>query len=191
MAGDGVTMSTETLEDRARVALAAVPDPEIPTCSIVDLGMVERVEATGDALEVDLLPTFVGCPAKDIIAEDVDEALRAVAGGREVRVRFVYDPPWTTGRITPKGKEGLRELGISPHREASPGNPGTMVVPLMQPARISCPYCGSEETVMEAAFGPTPCRTTHFCRSCRNPFEGFKEKRRQPAGSASSPSTTR
>jgi ring-1,2-phenylacetyl-CoA epoxidase subunit PaaD len=167
------------LERQVWEALASVPDPEIPTCSIVDLGMVERVELNGEGMEVDLLPTFVGCPAKDVIGEDVEAALRRVSDGRSVRVRFVYDPPWTTDRITEAGKEALRALGISPHWDRPAGGPVT--VSLMREAGTPCPYCGSVNTVMEAAFGPTPCRTTHFCRSCRNPFEGFKEKLRSPS----------
>jgi ring-1,2-phenylacetyl-CoA epoxidase subunit PaaD len=179
----------DTMQGRVWDALASVPDPEIPTCSIVDLGMVERVEVTeNDVVVVDLLPTFVGCPAKDVIGEDVETALRRVSDGREVRVNFVYAPPWTTERITEQGKEGLRALGISPHWEQPAAGPVT--VPLMRESGTSCPYCGSSDTVMEAAFGPTPCRTTHFCKSCRNPFEGFKEKR-SPLAPLRSPSTTR
>ena len=177
----------DRVERRFRDALASVPDPEIPTCSVVDLGMIERVEVSEEAVEVDLLPTFVGCPAKDVIGEDVDAALRRVGDGRAVRVRFVYDPPWTTDRITEKGREGLRALGISPHWETS----ATPVsVPLMRESGTPCPYCGSADTVMESSFGPTPCRTTHFCRSCRNAFEGFKEKR-SPLAPPRPPSTTR
>jgi ring-1,2-phenylacetyl-CoA epoxidase subunit PaaD len=144
----------------------------------------------GFVYDASLLPTFIGCPAKDIIGEDAEKVLRAVAGGRDVRVRFVYDPPWTTDRITEEGKKGLHALGLSPHWEASPAQQGQSLVPLMRLSGVPCPYCGSEDTVMEAAFGPTPCRTTHFCRSCRNPFEGFKEKRRPPAGPASRPAST-
>ena len=176
------------LEGRVRDALASVPDPEIPTCSIVDLGMVERVDVREDAVEVDLLPTFVGCPAKDVIGEDVEMVLRRVSDGRAVRVRFVYDPPWTTDRITERGKEGLRALGISPHWERPAAGPVT--VSLMQGSGTPCPYCGSTDTVLEAAFGPTPCRTTHFCKSCRNAFEGFKVKR-SPLAPPRSASTTR
>lgn len=171
-----MTTATRTLRDRVREALAAVPDPEIPACSIADLGMIERIEVTDSAVEVDLLPTFVGCPAKDIIGEDAARAVRDVAGDREVRVRFVYDPPWTTDRITEAGKEALRGFGIAPHweRTAAP-----VVVPLTRkPQAVACPYCGSRETAMEAAFGPTPCRAQHFCSACRNPFEGFKQKDR-------------
>ena len=168
-------MRTEAhaLDSRIREALAGVPDPEIPACSIVDLGMVERVDATDDDVRVDLLPTFIGCPAKEIIRDDVEEAVRAVAGDRTVHIRFVYDPPWTTDRITERGKDALRSFGISPHWERGPDTVG---IPLLMGSGVGCPYCGSADTVTESAFGPTPCRTVHFCRSCRNPFEGFKEK---------------
>jgi ring-1,2-phenylacetyl-CoA epoxidase subunit PaaD len=177
----------EALERQVWDALASVPDPEIPTCSIVDLGMVERVGVRADVIEVDLLPTFVGCPAKDIIGEDVETAIRRVGGGHAVQVRFVYDPPWTTERITEEGKAGLRALGISPHWEERA--PGPIAIPLLRQSGTSCPYCGSTDTTMEAAFGATPCRTTHFCRACRNPFEGFKEKRSSVAPPRSASTT--
>jgi ring-1,2-phenylacetyl-CoA epoxidase subunit PaaD len=151
-----------------------VRDPEIPPISIVDLGIVERVRVQDDAIEVDLLPTFAGCPALDVIREDVETAVREVAGDTEVRVAFVYSPPWTSDRITPAGRESLRSYGLTP-----PGE-GPVVVPLASLSRpegtVACPFCGSRDTVLESAFGPTLCRTTHFCRECRNPFEGFKPK---------------
>lgn len=169
-------MKTEAdaLELRIREALADVPDPEIPACSIVDLGMVERVDASEEEVHVDLLPTFIGCPAKEIIGDEAAKAVRGVAGERTVRIRFVYDPPWTTDRITERGREALRSFGISPHWERN-GQP--VAIPLLTGSGVGCPYCGSADTVTESAFGPTPCRTVHFCRSCRNPFEGFKPKR--------------
>jgi ring-1,2-phenylacetyl-CoA epoxidase subunit PaaD len=171
-----VRTETATVEQQVRRALDGVHDPEIPACSITDLGMVERVEVTdAGAVEVDLLPTFVGCPAKDLIGQDVRRALRDAAGDREVRVRFVHDPPWTTDRITHRGRDRLRDFGIAPHWDR-PGD-GPVAVPLMTTAAaVSCPYCGSADTVMESRWGPTPCRAQHWCRSCRNPFEGFKEK---------------
>lgn len=158
-------------ERRVRRALDAVADPEIPACSITDLGMVERVAVTDDAVEVDLLPTFVGCPAKDLIGQDVRAALEGAADGREIRVRFVHDPPWTTERITDRGRERLRGFGIAPHWDRGPA-----MIALMSKAGVPCPFCGSEETMLESRWGPTPCRAQHWCRSCRNPFEGFKEK---------------
>jgi ring-1,2-phenylacetyl-CoA epoxidase subunit PaaD len=173
---------TVTLEERARDSLAEVMDPEIPAVSIVDLGMVERIEASDEALEVDLLPTFVGCPAIDVIREDARAALREVAEERDVRVRMVFDPPWTTDRITDRGREGLRSYGISPHWEGGPPKlDGPVPVSLLRVSNVECPYCGSRETVQDTPWGPTPCRAVHYCRSCRNPFEGFKERPRASA----------
>jgi ring-1,2-phenylacetyl-CoA epoxidase subunit PaaD len=168
-----VSTATDTNERSVRAALDTVHDPEIPACSITDLGMVERVHVTDEAVEVDLLPTFVGCPAKDVIADDVRAALREAAEGRELRIRFVYDPPWTTGRISERGRAQLREVGIAPHWERSSG---PVPISLMSVSGVSCPFCGSTETKMESAWGPSPCRTQHWCSSCRNAFEGFKEK---------------
>lgn len=172
-----MSTATATLEERVRLALASVHDPEIPSCSITDLGMVERVEVSGEAIEVDLLPTFVGCPAKDVIADDVRAALRDAVEGRELRLRFVYDPPWTTDRISERGRARLREVGIAPHWERK----GPVAISLMTVSGVSCPFCGSSNTKMESAWGPTPCRTQHWCGSCRNAFEGFKEKADRPA----------
>ncbi|MCA1727152.1 MAG: phenylacetate-CoA oxygenase subunit PaaJ [Actinobacteria bacterium] len=135
---------------------------------------------TADAVEVDLLPTFAGCPALDVIERDVRAAVAEAAEGREARVRFVYDPPWTTDRITAAGEQQLRAYGISPapHRA---GGPVVISVGGVRDRVVLCPYCGSEDTNVESAFGPTPCRTTHFCSGCRNAFEGFKPKRTDPA----------
>lgn len=154
-----------TVEAMILEALSRVMDPEIPVCSITDLGLVERVAVADDAVEVTLLPTFVGCPALDAIREDAERAVRDVAGDRAITVTYVYDPPWTTDRVTEAGREALRSFGIAP---AQPR-------PLLQIA-IPCPHCGSLATTIESDFGPTPCRTIRYCTSCRNPFEGFKPK---------------
>ena len=172
----GDLSSKEGLELEIWEALSRVHDPEIPPCSITDLGIVERVHVTDGAVEVELLPTFVGCPALDVIREDVERTVAAVAGDHQARVRFVYSPPWTSDRITPEGKEALRSYGITP-----PGQGAPTFIPLASLSQASglsrCPFCGSDDTMLESAYGPTLCRTTHFCRGCRNPFEGFKQKR--------------
>jgi ring-1,2-phenylacetyl-CoA epoxidase subunit PaaD len=169
-----VSANVDMLELVLWEALSSVRDPEIPPLAITDLGMVERVHADPEAVEVDLLPTFAGCPALDVIRADVEAALIPVAEGRRVTVRFVYSPPWTSDRITPEGREALRTYGLTP-----PGE-GPVFLPLAAlsgPGRgAPCPFCGSEDTTLESAFGPTLCRTTHFCRACRNPFEAFKPK---------------
>jgi ring-1,2-phenylacetyl-CoA epoxidase subunit PaaD len=153
-------------EHDVRDTLARVMDPEIPTASIADLGMIERIGLSGDAIEIDLLPTFAGCPALDVIRSDVERAIAELAPGRRTRVRFVLDPPWTTERVNDAGRASLSEFGIAP--------------PVLRigrkPRAVACPFCGATTTLEESAFGPTPCRTIRYCPSCRNPFEGFKTK---------------
>ena len=163
---------------RLREAIASVHDPEIPPCSIDDLGMVEDVRVLRGAVEVDLLPTFAGCPALDVIREDVEAALRLAAPDLEPRVTFVYTRAWTSDRITTAGRRALEGYGITPPGDG--GHAERVVIPLAALSRpgaeVRCPFCGSRETVLESAFGPTLCRATHFCRACRNAFEAFKPK---------------
>ena len=143
-------------EGAVRAALTEIADPEIPTVSIVDLGVVGRVEIRDGAIAVQLLPTFVGCPALEVIRSSVEERLAAF--GRPVTVKFTFDPPWTTERLTEAGRAGLRRAGIAP--------PTADVV--------TCPFCGSTRVAMDNLFGPTLCRSLFYCRNCRQPFEGFK-----------------
>lgn len=154
-------IAATVVEERIREAIGAVRDPEIPAVTLDELGVVGRVDVLDEAIEIDLLPTFIGCPALDVIRLDVERAAAPFAAERPVRVRFVYDPPWTTDRITERGREALRGFGIGP--------------PLLQ-IRMPCPYCGSLDTIVESDFGPTLCRTVRYCNGCKNPFEGFKSK---------------
>ncbi len=172
------------LERRVWEAIAAVHDPEIPPCSIVDLGIVERVQVAESGIQVDLLPTFAGCPALDVIEADVRAAVEAVADGQDFRVRFVYSPPWTSDRISEQGREALRTYGVTPPNSVGQTPSRKAFVPLSAlkdtAPPLTCPFCGSRQTVVESDFGPTLCRTIHFCQACRNPFEGFKPKTIDP-----------
>jgi ring-1,2-phenylacetyl-CoA epoxidase subunit PaaD len=161
-------------------ALDEVADPEIPTVSIVDLGMVERIEVSPDEVRVELLPTFVGCPAVEVIREGV--ASRLAAFGRPVRVEMVFSTPWTSNRISPEGREKLRRSGFAPPPHlASPPRAGGRALPMVDAtfaaraeAPVECPYCGSTSTTLENIFGPTQCRSIRHCADCRQPFEAFK-----------------
>ena len=144
-------------EDAIRAALADVADPEIPVVSIVDLGMVERISVGADGIQVELLPTFIGCPAQEIIRGAVIEALAPL--GRPTAVEFGFRVPWTSDRITEVGRERLASAGFAPPSE---------------PSAVRCPYCGSAKVAMDSAFGPTQCRSLFYCRACRQPFEAFK-----------------
>ncbi len=151
-----------------RRAVADVPDPELPPVTVGMLGMIHDVRVEDVAVHVELLPTFAGCPATDMIGEDVQAAVRAIDGVTDVTVRFRFDPPWTSERITAEGHEALRSFGISPPAGGRP-----TVVALSR--RVPCPYCGSDATEMDSPFGPTPCRSIRFCTRCRQPFEAFKD----------------
>lgn len=159
------THEDSSIEKNVVRALESVKDPEIPSISIVDLGMLHTVEVAAGVVKVDLLPTFSGCPALNIIEKDVKNTVLKVDGVKEVEVTFTFDPPWTTDRITPRGRERLKEYGVSPppadHKEG-------------EPWKIDCPYCGSPYTTMENLFGPTACRSILYCKSCKNPFEAMK-----------------
>ncbi len=148
--------------DRATVlaTLAEVVDPELPMVSIVDLGMVGRVEVAASAIRVELLPTFIGCPAIELIRAAVIERLAPMAvEGRAVEVVASFAEPWTSERITPDGLAALARAGIAPPTA---------------PADVRCPHCGDGRVVMDSAFGPTQCRSLFFCRACRQPFEAIK-----------------
>jgi ring-1,2-phenylacetyl-CoA epoxidase subunit PaaD len=154
--------------DEVLEVLAGVADPEIPAVSVLDLGIVERVEVEGTRAKVTCLPTFVGCPALEAIREDIEKALYAI--GADPEVEFVFHPPWTSDRITEEGRRKLGEYGLAPPSGSMPDGP--IKLTLLAPGR--CPYCGSRDTVLESPFGPTACRATCYCRACRNPFEQFK-----------------
>jgi ring-1,2-phenylacetyl-CoA epoxidase subunit PaaD len=140
-----------------RAALAEVMDPELPVVSVVDLGIVHRIDVGPGGIEVAILPTFVGCPALDVIRASI--AGRLAAFGVPVRVVTTFEVPWTSDRITPDGRAALVAVGIAP--------PG--------PAEaVTCPLCASTSVVQDSLFGPTQCRSLYYCRTCRQPFEALK-----------------
>ena len=150
-------------------ALAEIPDPEIPVISLVDLGVVRDVQVEGEHVQVDFTPTFLGCPALEVMRDAMAERIRELGAQPEVRV--LADDSWSTDRITPEGREKLRAAGFAPPAPRAAGAP-TLVQ--LQSNVFRCPYCGSRDTALENIFGPTPCRSLRYCRDCRQPFEQFK-----------------
>lgn len=163
-------MSAPTLPALAalRAAAGAVPDPEIPVLTLDDLGIVRDVRVSaGGTVEVDVTPTYTGCPATAVIAADVEAALRE-AGAPAARVRTVLAPAWSTDWMSADGRRKLREYGIAPPGTVRAGRP----VRLTLSAR--CPRCGSTDTREVSRFGSTPCKSLWTCRSCAEPFDSFK-----------------
>jgi len=159
-----------SLADRLWARLASVVDPEIPAVSILEMGMLHRVEVRdGGHVAIEVLPTFSGCPALDVIARDIEACLRQDDAVADVVVTFIYDPPWSTDRITLEGRHKLKDFGIAPAPPVR-GRPLAM----WGASPVVCPFCGSTRTVRDSLFGPTPCRSVYHCEECRNPFERFK-----------------
>jgi ring-1,2-phenylacetyl-CoA epoxidase subunit PaaD len=150
-------------------ALAEIPDPEIPVISLVDLGVIRDVQVEGERVRVDFTPTFLGCPALEVMRDALAEKVRDL--GAEPDVRVISDDSWSTDRITPAGREKLRASGFAP---PAPRGTGAPTLVQLQSAVFRCPYCGSTDTRLENIFGPTPCRSVRYCDACRQPFEQFK-----------------
>lgn len=157
---------------RLRAIAGAVPDPEIPVLTLDDLGIVRDVRRSAQGLlEVDLTPTYTGCPATAVIAADVDSALRA-AGVEQLVIRTVLNPAWTTDWMSPAGHRKLREYGIAPPDACRPASALPRPIGLTLSAR--CPRCGSTRTREVSRFGSTPCKSLWSCRDCLEPFDSFK-----------------
>ncbi|MEU3410629.1 1,2-phenylacetyl-CoA epoxidase subunit PaaD [Streptomyces sp. NPDC006658] len=184
-------MVTATALEAELLELAgSVPDPELPVLTLRELGVLRAVRVHGaDTVEVDLTPTYTGCPAIETMSADIERVLRA-HGMREVTVRTVLAPAWSTDDITPEGREKLREFGIAPPRTRRAAGP----VPLaLGPTRtetahadgnrrpeagtepVRCPHCGSAGTELLSRFSSTACKALRRCLDCREPFDHFKE----------------
>ncbi len=150
-------------------AIDEIPDPEIPVISLVELGIIRAVAVDGNAVHIELTPTFLGCPALEVMRRSLEETVAALGGEPEVEV--VQDDSWSTDKITPAGREKLRAAGFAP---PAPRAAGATTLVQLQSRAFRCPYCSSTDTRLENIFGPTPCRSIRWCANCRQPFEQFK-----------------
>ena len=148
--------------------LDAVSDPEIPVLSIVQMGVVRSAHHTDNGIFVEITPTYSGCPAMDVIGDDIKKALKVA--GFESHVKLILSPAWTTDWITPKGREALEKYGI-----AAPLNADADKEALLGNKRIvKCPQCSSTNTVLVSQFGSTACKALFKCEECLEPFDYFK-----------------
>ena len=159
--------SQSTIEQRIWTILAEIDDPEMPI-SIVDLGIIERVKVSGGTARIFVTPTFTGCPALQMIDEQIARLVGAMPEVHEVEIEHIFDPPWRADRITPAGRERLRAHGVTV--------PDSKCVQLQRARNeaVACPFCNSQDTRLDSPFGPTRCRMIYYCLACRNSFEHIK-----------------
>lgn len=158
-------LSTEAI----RTALKEVKDPEIPTISVVDLGIVTGIEVDGEGnVHVQLTPTFSGCPALKMMEDLVRARVEKMTGVGRVEVETTFDVPWNTNMISEEGLEALKKHGLAP----PPRHEGYIELDVL--SDTPCPYCNSHNTTMQTPFGPTLCRSMHYCKNCHQAFEAFK-----------------
>ncbi|MCE2787132.1 MAG: 1,2-phenylacetyl-CoA epoxidase subunit PaaD [Bacteroidota bacterium] len=149
-------------------ALEVVKDPEIPTLSMVDMGIITKVEIRGESdVFVEMTPTFSGCPAIKMMEGMVAERLKEI-GIEKVEVVTTFDKPWDSNKLTERGLMCLKKHGLAP----PPKHKGEITQELLE--HVACPFCGSKNTETKSPFGPTLCRSLHYCNNCLQAFEQFK-----------------
>ncbi|MEU2431489.1 1,2-phenylacetyl-CoA epoxidase subunit PaaD [Streptomyces sp. NPDC007861] len=164
------TGTTDTqLEAELRGLAGSVPDPELPVLTLEELGVLRGVQILGPGrVEVELTPTYTGCPAIEAMASDIERVLHD-HGIPEVSVVKVLAPAWSTDDISAEGRRKLTEFGIAPPR------PGAMDGPVPLTLTVRCPHCGSTDTELLSRFSSTSCKALRRCTACLEPFDHFKE----------------
>jgi ring-1,2-phenylacetyl-CoA epoxidase subunit PaaD len=160
-------VSATGIKERAWAAAAQVADPEIPVLTIADLGVLRDVRVAGDTVEVEITPTYSGCPAMRVIELEIETALHR-AGIDKVRVATVLKPAWTTDWLSQEGRRKLAEFGIAPPQGRASRRA------LFGADAVTCPRCGAADTERLAEFGSTACKALYRCRACCEPFDYFK-----------------
>lgn len=163
-------METNVLNvDEVWALLNTIPDPEIPVISIVELGVVRNVKVDSKNIDIQITPTYTGCPATNVFEQDIRKELTA-AGFETVNISFQYNPAWTTDWMGEEAREKLREFGIAPPE----GSTSDKRFLLGEKPLVKCPQCGSENTEMTSQFGSTACKSLYKCNDCLEPFDYFK-----------------
>jgi ring-1,2-phenylacetyl-CoA epoxidase subunit PaaD len=174
VAGESLAASTPRT-DAAWNLLRTISDPEIPVISICDLGIVREISTgEGERADIVITPTYSGCPAMRVIEDEIRDKLSA-GGFKDIRIKTVLTPAWTTDWMTESGKAALASYGIAPpmHQAAKGGAAIVRFVNRRHP-NPACPQCGSQDTERLSEFGSTACKALYRCLECREPFDYFK-----------------
>ena len=147
--------------------LNTITDPEIPIVTLVELGIVRDVQLGGEKVIVSITPTFAACPAMHHMREEIVGQLQSI-GLAQVEIRTTLNPPWTSEWLSDEVRSKLRQFGLAP----PPHHSGDIELALQEV--VTCPHCGSQDTLLDSPFGPTLCQSLHYCRTCRQSFQRFK-----------------
>jgi ring-1,2-phenylacetyl-CoA epoxidase subunit PaaD len=157
-----------TWQEKILSILQEVKDPEIPVLSVVDMGIITQVDAENfGCAKVSMTPTFVGCPALEMMKNQIQQVLEH-AGFERVEVNVDFETRWTSDRMSAEAKKKLETFGIAPPAEINEE------VSMDALNRVRCPHCGSTDTTLNSPFGSTLCRAIRFCFHCKQGFEQFK-----------------
>lgn len=143
-------------------------DPEIPTISVWDLGIITHIHTEESLIDITMTPTFSGCPALHVMENNVKDQLLIDFPNMNIQVKTNFDTPWNSDRITEKGLQNLLKHGLAP----PPRHHGYLELEVL--SDVACPWCGSKNTQLKSPFGPTLCRSLHYCKQCLQAFEQFK-----------------
>lgn len=163
-----MTNLQQHINEKLRPILEKVSDPEIPVLSIMEMGVVRTATINGKKVKVQITPTYSGCPAMDVIGDDIKKALEEE--GYEAEIELILSPAWTTDWITEKGRKALEEYGIAPPLSEE----ADKAVLLDNKRMVKCTNCGSTNTRLISQFGSTACKAQFQCNQCQEPFDYFK-----------------
>jgi ring-1,2-phenylacetyl-CoA epoxidase subunit PaaD len=154
-------------QDQIYTWLEEVKDPEIPVLSLVDLGVITDIQLSESGVKIEMTPTFVGCPALDMMKQEITEVLKK-RGIEDISIEVTFRKPWTSDLISEKGRQALKKFGLAP----PPSRDIFAELEVLEYA--TCPRCDGQDTELKNAFGPTLCRSIHYCNICKEAFEQFK-----------------
>jgi len=163
-----MVIEKQHIDKKLMPVLEQVFDPEIPVLSIIDMGVVRSALIEDDIVKVEITPTYSGCPAMDVIGDDIKKALKKA--GYESEIELILSPAWTTDWITPKGRKALEDYGIAAPLTADADKDAL----LGNKKIVKCTNCGSTNTVLVSQFGSTACKAQFKCEDCQEPFDYFK-----------------
>ena len=164
-----MTETSEHIDQKLLEILKTVSDPEIPVLSIIDMGVVRSAKIVNEIVEVQITPTYSGCPATDLLKQQIQQALNE-QGFEPVRVLLDLSEAWTTDWMSEQGKQKLQAYGIAPP-QGQAEHCGTHVA---LSDGVACPHCKSSDTRLLSEFSSTACKALYQCRNCLEPFDYFK-----------------